>query len=156
MSTVLHKHVHSVFTSMCIASTLKIIAPQNNELLTPQIHNLSKGVSKIVLKLPPEVIFCTRNYGTLLLAFLVFVMVVWESLSTWPHAANLDDLVASIPFLLSQVEAVKVEIFSSNQGSQKVNVEKSSIVYSFLVCAHNLQILRIEQGSTPRIDRSFC
>jgi hypothetical protein len=28
-------------------------------------------------------------------------------------------------------------------------------VYSFLVCAHNLQILRIKQGSTPRIDRSF-
>jgi hypothetical protein len=35
-------------------------------------------------------------------------------------------------------------------------MEKSSIVYSFLVRAHNLQILRIEQGSTPRIDRSFC
>jgi hypothetical protein len=34
-------------------------------------------------------------------------------------------------------------------------MEKSSIVYSFLVRAHNLQILRIEQGSTPRIDRSF-
>jgi hypothetical protein len=32
---------------------------------------------------------------------------------------------------------------------------ESSIVYSFLVRAHNLQILRIEQGSTPRIDRSF-
>jgi hypothetical protein len=32
---------------------------------------------------------------------------------------------------------------------------ESSIVYSFLVHAHNLQILRIEQGSTPRIDRSF-
>jgi hypothetical protein len=28
-------------------------------------------------------------------------------------------------------------------------------VYSFLVHAPNLQILRIEQGSTPRIDRSF-
>jgi hypothetical protein len=34
-------------------------------------------------------------------------------------------------------------------------MEKSSMVYSFLVCALNLQILRIEQGSTPRIDRSF-
>jgi hypothetical protein len=34
-------------------------------------------------------------------------------------------------------------------------MEKSSIVYSFLVRAHNLQILRIEQGSTPRINRSI-
>jgi hypothetical protein len=34
-------------------------------------------------------------------------------------------------------------------------MEKSSIVYSFLVRAHSLQILRIEQGSTPRIDRSI-
>jgi hypothetical protein len=79
-------------------------------------------------------------------------MAFWESLSTWLHATNLDDLVASIPFLLSQVEAVGVEIFLSSQGSRKVNVEKSSIVYSFLVRAPNLQILRIEQGSTPRID----
>jgi hypothetical protein len=34
-------------------------------------------------------------------------------------------------------------------------MEKSSIVYSFLVRAHKLQILRIKQGSTPRIDRSI-
>jgi hypothetical protein len=57
-------------------------------------------------------------------------MVFWKSLSTWFLAANLDDLEVSIPFLLSQVEAVKVEIFSSNQGSQKINVEKSSIAFS--------------------------
>jgi hypothetical protein len=74
---------------------------------TTQMNKVSKGVSKIVLKFPHEIIFRTRNYGTLLLAFLFFVMVFWESLSTWPHAANLHDLVASIPFLLSQVEAVK-------------------------------------------------
>jgi hypothetical protein len=55
---------------MCIASTFKIIAPQNNESSTPQIHKLSKGLSKIVLKLPHEIIFHTRNYGALLLAFL--------------------------------------------------------------------------------------
>jgi hypothetical protein len=35
-------------------------------------------------------------------------------------------------------------------------VEKSSIVCSFLVRAPNLQIFRIEQGSTPRIDRGFA
>jgi hypothetical protein len=34
-------------------------------------------------------------------------------------------------------------------------MEKSSIVHSFLVRAHNLQILRIEQRSTPRIDQSI-
>jgi hypothetical protein len=97
---------------------------------TTQIHKVSKGVSKIVLKFPHEISFGTRNYGTLLLAFLFFVMVFWESLSTWPHAAILNDLVASIPFMLSQVEAVKVENFLSNQGSRKVNVEKSSIAFS--------------------------
>jgi hypothetical protein len=59
-------------------------------------------------------------------------------------------------FPASQVKAVEVEVFSSSQGSQKVNVEKSSIVYSFLVRTHDLQILGIQQGSTPRIDRSFC
>jgi hypothetical protein len=57
MSTILHEHVHSVFTSMCSASTFKIIAPQNNKMSTPQIHKLSEGVSKIVLKLPHEIIF---------------------------------------------------------------------------------------------------
>jgi hypothetical protein len=81
-------------------------------------------------------------------------MVYWKSLRSL--AVNLDDLVASIPFPASQVETVKVEIFfSSSQGSRIVNMEESSIVHSFLVHAHNLQILRIEQGSTPRIGRSI-
>jgi hypothetical protein len=62
----------------------------------------------------------------------------------------------SIKFLLtSQVEAGEVEIFLSGQSSRKVNVEKSSIMYSILVRTYNLQILKIEQGSTPRIDRNF-
>jgi hypothetical protein len=34
-------------------------------------------------------------------------------------------------------------------------MKKSSTVYSFLVRSHNLQTLRIEQGSTPKIDQSF-
>jgi hypothetical protein len=38
-------------------------------------------------------------------------MVFWKVLSTWSHAANLDDLVASIPFPASQVETVEVESF---------------------------------------------
>jgi hypothetical protein len=57
--------------------------------------------------------------------------------------------------LTSPMEAVEVEVFSSSQGSRKVNLEKSSLAYSFLVHAHNLQILRLEQGSKPKIDRSF-
>jgi hypothetical protein len=69
---------------------------------TPQIRKSSKGVSNIVLKFPPEVIFRTRNCGTILLAFLFFVMVFWESLSTWSPVANLDDLGVSIPFLLAK------------------------------------------------------
>jgi hypothetical protein len=79
-------------------------------------------------------------------------MIFWKVLSTWPHAANLDDLVASIPFPASQVEAVEVEIFLSSQGSRIVNMKKSSTVYSFLVRAHNLQILRIEQVNPESIE----
>jgi hypothetical protein len=121
----------------------------------PQICEISKGVSEPILKFLHKVILRTRNYGTLSLAFLLLLMVDWKSPLTWPHAANHDDLVVSIPFPANQVEALDVEILLSSQGSRIVNVEKSSIVYSFLVRAHNLQILRIEQGSTPRIDRSF-
>jgi hypothetical protein len=84
-------------------------------------------------------------------------MAYWESLTNWFLAVNLDDLAASIPFPASQVETIKVETFLlSSQGSRIVNMEKSSIVYSSLVHALNLQIRRIKQGSTPRIDRSFC
>jgi hypothetical protein len=69
---------------------------------------------------------------------------------------NLNNLAASIPFPASQVETIAVETFLlSSQGSRIVNMEKSSIVHSFLVRALNLQILRIERGSTRRIDRSF-
>jgi hypothetical protein len=83
-------------------------------------------------------------------------MVFWKFLSTWSHAANLDDLVASRFLPTSQVEAEEVEIFLSSQSSRIVNMEKSSIVYSFLVRAHNLQILRIEQGSTPGSIKAFA
>jgi hypothetical protein len=50
------------------------------------------------------------------------------------------------PLPASQTEALDIEILLSSQGSRIVNVEKTSIVYSFLVRA---------QGSTPRIDRSL-
>jgi hypothetical protein len=133
----------------------KVLHFKNNELSKPQICEISKGVSKPIPKFPHKVIIRTRNYETLLLAILFFVVIFWKSLSTRPHAANLDNLIASIPSHASQVEALDVEILLSSQGSRIVNVEKSSIVYSFLVRAHNLQILRIEQGSTPRIDRSL-
>jgi hypothetical protein len=73
MSTIPHEHVHRAFTSMCITPTFKISALQCNETSTRQINKLRKGVSKIVLKFPHEIIFRTRNYRTLLLAFLFFV-----------------------------------------------------------------------------------
>jgi hypothetical protein len=50
------------------------------------------------------------------------------------------------PFPASHAEALDVEFLLTSQGSRIVNVEKSSIVYSFSVRA---------QGSTSRIDRSF-
>jgi hypothetical protein len=148
---------------MCIVSSQawashqlwKLSHLKNNELSKPQIYKVSKGVSKIVLKFPLEVIFRTRNYGTLLVASLflhnslleisVELISCRESRQPWS--------IYSLP--ASQVEAIKVEIFLGNQGSRKVNMEESSIVYSSLVRARNLQILRIEQGSTPRIDQSF-
>jgi hypothetical protein len=57
-------------------------------------------------------------------------MVFWKSLSTWSLAANLDDPWSIYSLPASQVAAIEVEIFSSNQGSRKVNVEKSSIAFS--------------------------
>jgi hypothetical protein len=45
----------------------------------------------------------------------------------------------------SQVEAVEVEALLSHQGSRKVNVEKSSIVYSSVTRAYTLPILGIEK-----------
>jgi hypothetical protein len=113
-------------------------------------------VSKSILKIPLEVIFRTRNYGTLLLAFLFFIMVFGKILSTWPRVATLDNLLASFPLPASQVETLDIEILLSSQGSRIVNVEKSSIVYSFLVRAHNLQILASEQGICPGSIEAFC
>jgi hypothetical protein len=81
-------------------------------------------------------------------------MLFWKVRSAWHQAANSDDLVASNSFSASQAEALDVEILLSSQGSRIVSVKKSSIVYSFLVRAHNLQILKIKRGSTPRVDRS--
>jgi hypothetical protein len=107
MSTIPYVHVHSVFSSVCVAPTFKLLHLKIGELSTPQTHELGKGVSKIILKFPHEVIFRTRNYGTLLLAFLFFVRVFWESPSTWSLIANLDDLVASIPFLLAKWKQYK-------------------------------------------------
>jgi hypothetical protein len=83
-------------------------------------------------------------------------MAYWESLTNWSPAVNLDDLVASIPFPLAKWKTVEVETFLlSSQGSRIVNMEKSSIMYSFLVRALNFRILKVKQGSTPRIGRSL-
>jgi hypothetical protein len=122
---------------MCIVSSQayashqhwKFLHLKNNELSKPQIYEISKSVSKIVLKFPHKVIFRTRKFWTLLVAFLFFVMVFRKSLSTRPHAANLDNLTASIPFPASQVEALDVEIFSSSQGSRIVSMKDSSIAF---------------------------
>jgi hypothetical protein len=56
MSTIPHEHVHRAITSMCIPPTFKISALQCKESSTPQIHKLSKSVSKIVLKFPHQII----------------------------------------------------------------------------------------------------
>jgi hypothetical protein len=70
-------------------------------------------------------------------------MIYWEPLTNCSLAVNLDDLAASIPFSASQVKTVEVETFLlSSQGSRTFNLEKSSIVYSFLVSALDLPNLR--------------
>jgi hypothetical protein len=70
-------------------------------------------------------------------------MAYWESLTNWSLAMNLDDLATSIPFPLAKWKTAEVETFLlSNQGSRIVNMEKSSIVHSFLVRALNFQILK--------------
>jgi hypothetical protein len=56
-------------------------------------------------------------------------MVFWKSLSNWPLAANLDDLVASNFLPASQVEAADVEVLLSSQGSRIVSIKDSSIAF---------------------------
>jgi hypothetical protein len=91
---------------------------------------LSKGVSKIVPKFPHESIFRTTNYGTLLLAFLFLRNVLLEIPVDLASCRKSRRPCSINYFPASQVEAIEVEIFSSNQGSRKVNVEKSSITFS--------------------------
>jgi hypothetical protein len=103
MSTIPHEHVHSVFTSICISSTWRVLHFQNNELPKPQICEISKGISKPILKFPHKAIIRTRKFGNSFIS-LPFPLngLLEKILSTWPRAANLDDLVASIPFLLAK------------------------------------------------------
>jgi hypothetical protein len=123
---------------MCIVSSPACTSHQlwkfqhlkNNELSKPQILTISKCVSNIVLKFPLEVILRTRNFGNLLLAILLFVMVFRESPSTWSLVTTLDNLVASIPLPASQTEALDIEILLSSQGSRIVSMEKLSIAFS--------------------------
>jgi hypothetical protein len=99
--------------------------------------------------------FVQENFGTLLVAFLFLRNGLLE-ISVELVSCRKSRRPSSIHFLpTSQAVAEEVEIPLSSQGSRIVNVEKSSFVYSFLVRAHNCQILRIEQESTPRIDQSF-
>jgi hypothetical protein len=59
------------------------------------------------------------------------------------------------PSPASQVEALDVKNSLEQSRFSNSKSGESSIVYSFLVRAHNLQILIIGQGSMPRIDGSF-
>jgi hypothetical protein len=84
-------------------------------------------------------------------------MAYWESLTNWSLAVNLDDLVASIPFPLAKWKTVEVETFLlSSQGSRIVNMEKPSIVYSFLVRALNLPILKSNEEVRPGSIKARC
>jgi hypothetical protein len=86
-------------------------------------------VSKIILEYPHEVIFRTRNYGTLLLAFLflrnglleISVELVSCRKSRQPCSINFSHA--------SQVEALDVEVLLSSQGSRIVSMKDSSITF---------------------------
>jgi hypothetical protein len=98
------------------------------------------------------------SYGRLwnsVVSLPFLVMAYWESLTNWSLAVNLDNLVASILFPSSQVEMVEVENFL--EQSRFSNSQHGKVILRVFVlgCAHNPQVLRIEQESTPRIDRSF-
>jgi hypothetical protein len=96
---------------------------------------------------------CTRDYGTLSVASLSCNGLLEISNKLVPcRESRRYCSINSLP--ASQAEVLDVEIFSSSRGSRIVNMEKSSIVYSSLVRALNLQILKVKQGSTPRIGRS--
>jgi hypothetical protein len=107
-------------------------------------------VSKIVLKFPHEVIFRTRNYGTLLLAFLVLrngLLKISVDLVSCRNSR------VSIPFLLAKW---KVEIFSSNQGSRKVHVEKSSIAFSSRSVLITFKSSESSREVNPGSTEAFC
>jgi hypothetical protein len=59
-------------------------------------------------------------------------------------------------FPASQAEALDVEILLSGQGSRIVSMEKSSIVYSFLVRAHNLQSSESSKEVRPGSIEAFA
>jgi hypothetical protein len=148
MSTIPHKHMHCInIEKYCIFKTMSC---QN-----PKISEIRKGVSKPILKFPHKAIIrtrkCENSFIRLPLPHNALLVIPVDSTSC--RKSRRPCGINSIP--ASQAEALDVEILSSSQGSRIGSVEKSSIVYSFLVRAHNLQILRIEQGSTPRIDRSL-
>jgi hypothetical protein len=98
---------------------------------------------------------CTRDYGTLSVVSLSWNGLLEISDKLVPcresrRSCSIDS------FPASQSGSLKRRNFLlSSQGSRIVNMEKSSIVYSSLVRALNLQILKIKRGSTPRIDWNF-
>jgi hypothetical protein len=84
-------------------------------------------------------------------------MIYWESLTNWSLAVNLDDLAASFPFSASQVKTVEVETFLlSSQGSRIVNLEKLSLVLSFLIRALNLPTLKSNKEARPGSIKALC
>jgi hypothetical protein len=75
---------------------------KNNELSTPHTRKLSKGVSKIVLKFPHDVILHTRKFWNSFISLPFLCNGLLEISVDWSLAANLDDLRVSIPFLLTK------------------------------------------------------
>jgi hypothetical protein len=131
-STIPHQHMHRI--------NLKSIALSKQWVVkTPKFAKWVKVWASLFWSFRTKPLSVQENVGTLLLAFLFLIMIFRKVRSTWSHAAKLNDPVASNSFSASQAEALDVEILLSSQGSRIVSVKKSSIVYSFLVCASNPQ-----------------
>jgi hypothetical protein len=85
-----------------MASTLKSIALSKSGIAKTPNYEISQGVSKAVLKFPHKAVIRTRKYGSSFINLPFPRNARLESSIDWHHAVNLDNLVASIPFLLAK------------------------------------------------------
>jgi hypothetical protein len=150
--------------SMCIVSSQACSSHQlwksshlkNNELSKPQIYEVSKGVSKIILKFHMKLSFVQGNFGTLLVAFLflhnglleISVELVSRHKSRRPCSINFPPA--------SQGGALDVEILLSSQGSRIVSMKDSSITFLSQSMLKTFKSSESSKEVNPGSIEAFC